>query len=400
MANHISHAALPYPVRGCRFTLPIPYLDADRTPTDPVTPDTELSQDGGAYADCTEEVTVIAGANGSAYLTLTGDELNAALVFLAAKVASGPKATLRTLAPQIRAILRAATATGGAAGSITLDADASQIDDYYNGCLIRTTGGTGGGGGLGSRDNQARLITDYLGATRVAVVSPNWEVTPDATTTFEVLQSEWAGHVLGTAIHQAHLPSQIDIANMGLVKLGDKQLLTFDDDTDHARVVRLTYDRIVDAVLRAHRWRFATRQATLALLAGTPTWRYTYRFQLPTDPFCLKVTRCSADTYTSPTPNQTVPVWELQGRELLANDSTVTIEYVARITDPAQWDSLFTEAVVERLAMEWAIPITQLPALRTQGFQAYQLKLAEARAHDGFEGTPEVVDDTLLLDGR
>src|SRR5262245_54379867 len=187
MANHISHAGLPYPLRGCRYTVPIPYLDADGDPQDPQTPDTEISKDGGPYEDCTEEVTVIPGANGSAYLTLTGDELNATLVFVAAKVAAGPKNTLLSLQPQVRALLRSGSAAGGDIGSIILDAGASQIDDYYNGCLIRTVNGAGGGGGLGKRDNQGRVIVDYFGATRTAIVTPEWEISPNATTGYELL---------------------------------------------------------------------------------------------------------------------------------------------------------------------------------------------------------------------
>lgn len=390
MANHVSHGALPYPIKGCRFTLLIPYVNATLDPTDPVTPDTEISQDGGAFADCTEEVTIIGGGNGFGYLTLTGDELNASLVALAAKVASGPKPTLDRLSPRVLPRLRAGTAAGGAAGSLTLDSGAVQKDDYYNGCVVRTTGGTGGGGGAGSRDNQARIITDYAGSTRVATVVPNWEVTPDATTTFEILQTDLAGHVLGTTAPTIDLPSQVDVANLALLKLGDIQITTFDDDTTHAKVVKLVYPRIVDTVLRAHRWRFAIRQAALAQLTGAPPWRYARRYQLPTDPFCLKVVRTSGDPDGEP--------WELQGRELLTDAATMSIEYVARIGDPQQWDALFLEALTERLAAELAIPITNTPAIRQTLMQTFLLKIQEARTHDGFEGTPEEQTATTLTD--
>lgn len=191
MANHISHAALPFPVKGCRFTIGIPYLDADGDPTDPTTPDTERSIDGGSYADCTEEVTTITGSNGSGYLTLTGDEMNGSLVFVAAKVASGPKATLATLYPRVLPVIFSGTATAGAAGSITLSATAPPlVDDLIVGCIIRTTGGTGGAGGSGSLGNQARVITDYAASTRVVTVSPNWETNPSSDTTYEVLLTD------------------------------------------------------------------------------------------------------------------------------------------------------------------------------------------------------------------
>ena len=192
MANSISHAALPYPVKGCRFTLLIPYLNKNGAPTDPTTPDTEHSIDGAAFGDCTEEVTTISGtATGTGYITLTGDELNGSAIAVAAKAASGPNTTLATLYPRVLAAVFSGTASAGAAGSITLVSPAPAVADLLIGCIVRTTGGTGGGGGSGSLNNQARVITAYT-AGRVASVTPNWETAPDATTTYEVLLAEAA----------------------------------------------------------------------------------------------------------------------------------------------------------------------------------------------------------------
>lgn len=184
MATHISHAALPYPVKNARYTLLVPYLDADGDPTDPTTPDTEVSQDGGAFADATEEVTTITGSNGAGFVTLTASEMNNSAVFVAFKVASGPKATLMTVYPRVLPILENGTAQAGAAGSITLASGAAGYD--LSGCIVRTTGGTGGGGA----NNQARVITAYNTSTKVATVVPNWETNPDATTTYDILVTE------------------------------------------------------------------------------------------------------------------------------------------------------------------------------------------------------------------
>ena len=75
--------------------------------------------------------------------------------------------------------IRVNTAQAGAAGTITLDAAASATDDFYNEAWVMIVSGTGAG--------QARLITDYVGATKVASVSPNWATTPDATSVFVIL---------------------------------------------------------------------------------------------------------------------------------------------------------------------------------------------------------------------
>lgn len=186
MANSASHAALPYPIKGARFTLLVPYLDADGDPTDPTTPDSEVSKDGAAFADCAEEVSTITGSNGVGYLTLSGAETDASMVALAFKVASGPKATLATLYPKKLVSITTGTLAAGSAGGGTL---ASAIAYDLAGCIIKTTGGTGGGG-TGGADNQARKIDTYTPSTGAFTVVPNWETVPDTTTTYDVMLPE------------------------------------------------------------------------------------------------------------------------------------------------------------------------------------------------------------------
>lgn len=63
-------------------------------------------------------------------------------------------------------------AQAGAATTVTLPATASAVNDYYNGGLAVVAAGTGAG--------QARVITDYVGSTKVASVSA-WATNPDTT---------------------------------------------------------------------------------------------------------------------------------------------------------------------------------------------------------------------------
>jgi hypothetical protein len=74
---------------------------------------------------------------------------------------------------------RGATAQAGAAGTITLDASASAANDFYNGQIIVLESGTGAG--------QARQVSSYVGATKVATVDTNWVTNPDVTTVFRIL---------------------------------------------------------------------------------------------------------------------------------------------------------------------------------------------------------------------
>lgn len=96
------------------------------------------------------------------------------------------QATFATDALDLFRFFRRNTATAGAAGSITLDAGASAVDDFYNGAMITLVGGTGA--------LQARPITDYNGTTKVATVAPNWATNPDNTSVFIIF-----GDVVGVA---------------------------------------------------------------------------------------------------------------------------------------------------------------------------------------------------------
>lgn len=79
---------------------------------------------------------------------------------------------------QTALIVQQGTAQAGAAGTLTLESGASATNDQYNGDILIITDGTGFG--------QARLISDYVGATKVASVSPNWTETPDNTSVYVV----------------------------------------------------------------------------------------------------------------------------------------------------------------------------------------------------------------------
>tara|TARA_R110000787_G_scaffold31316_2_gene83189 strand:- start:10703 stop:13156 length:2454 start_codon:yes stop_codon:yes gene_type:complete len=73
---------------------------------------------------------------------------------------------------------RAGTAQAGASSTITLDGSASAVNDIYNGASVTITGNTGSG--------QTRIISDYVGSSKVATVSVAWSTNPDSSSTFSV----------------------------------------------------------------------------------------------------------------------------------------------------------------------------------------------------------------------
>jgi hypothetical protein len=81
-----------------------------------------------------------------------------------------------------RTIREAGTAQAGASGTITLQAGATSITNAFERSYIYIISGTGSG--------QNREITAYNGTTKVATVSPNWGVNPDATSVYRIVTQE------------------------------------------------------------------------------------------------------------------------------------------------------------------------------------------------------------------
>jgi hypothetical protein len=141
-----------------------------------------VSIDGGTFADATNEVTLtkeVGAATDSAlgYITLTAAEMTGDNIMVQIKSANCVTALI-SLTPIRLVPVRESTAADGANGTVTLDAGASAVDDYYNGMVIRTNAGTGPG--------QVRLITNYVGSTKIASVAPNWATNPSSDTTYTI----------------------------------------------------------------------------------------------------------------------------------------------------------------------------------------------------------------------
>lgn len=193
--------------------------------TDNATEITAINADGGsgagAFLNTTDSQEAIRDRGDAAWITATGfSTLDAAGVRSAVGLTSANLDTQLDALPtaaenadavwdeatsghvasgsfgQAHGIIRAGTAQAGAATTITLDASASATNDFYNNTLLVITGGTGAG--------QARFITDYAGATKVATVD-TWITNPSSDSIFVILPFG--------AIPGASAPTASDVAD-------------------------------------------------------------------------------------------------------------------------------------------------------------------------------------------
>lgn len=183
--------------------------------------------------------------------------------------------------------------------------------------------------------------------------------------------------------------SQTEVANIALTELGTDLIVSLEDAVKAAILIKTNWNNLLDAVTRAYPWNFARTRKTLSPDATAPEGDdWTYQFTLP--PESLRVLK------TDLTDEQ----WVIEGRKLLCNTDTVTIQYLQRVDDVTRWDACFVQAYAARLAHLLAYPLVQSAALKDSMWTTYKQKLSEARSIDAQEGRLDEVEANLWIESR
>jgi hypothetical protein len=198
------------------------------------------------------------------------------------------------------------------------------------------------------------------------------------------------------------MTSQVDIANRALTKLGASRIISFGDDNKQSRAILSMFDIVRDAELRSHIWSFSVKRESLPALASTPSWGFSYEYQMPSDSLRLLMVN---DIYNGPSMedyrNQPVADYSLEGNKILANFAApLKIRYVSRVADTTQWDSMFVEAFACRLAMELAEDLTQSNTKREMAQNEYMAALRGAIRASSVEQPAQALPDNSWLLSR
>tara|TARA_R100001510_G_C7620726_1_gene181689 strand:+ start:418 stop:999 length:582 start_codon:yes stop_codon:yes gene_type:complete len=170
------------------------------------------------------------------------------------------------------------------------------------------------------------------------------------------------------------MASVVDICNGALNQLGASTILTLTEDSKNARLLNARYTQVRDSLFRNHPWNCLQKRVELAVSAATPAWGFSSQFTLPTD--CLRLLRIL--DYDSD--------HKVEGRKILTDASSMKILYVARITDPNEYDELLRETLSAALAADIAYAITSSNPVAVNMYNLYKEKLKEARFVDATEG--------------
>jgi len=192
------------------------------------------------------------------------------------------------------------------------------------------------------------------------------------------------------------MSSKIEICNMALARLGSgssTRIVSMTDNTLAANTCNSMFDIIAERAMMQGAWTSTVRRVNLALLTTTPAFGYTYAFQLPVDPKCLKVLDVDEDT-----PNFTEYV--VEGDQLLCNYNTLKIRYIARLTDPEDFDPMLTEAVETLLASYLALVLSGNKDVAKELKQEFRAIVERNLAMNHQQGSVKRIQSNDLIEVR
>ncbi|CCV07988.1 conserved hypothetical protein [Mesorhizobium metallidurans STM 2683] len=166
----------------------------------------------------------------------------------------------------------------------------------------------------------------------------------------------------------------LDIANMVLAVLDEAPIDSLDQDVKAARLLNLHSDLTREAELTKHAWVFAILSAFVAGAdTGSGDCTLNFAYELPAD--CLRPLPLTHNGEPDGVPIS----WRQQAGLIYCDQpGPRLIRYIANLTDPNDWDALFTEVLVAALAIKIAHPLTHKTGMIDIARSAYDRALDAA----------------------
>lgn len=197
------------------------------------------------------------------------------------------------------------------------------------------------------------------------------------------------------------MASRIEWANRALSKIGEKRIISLDNNTPQGALLNSMFDIVLDGELRDRKWSFSIKRASLPSDVTAPLFGYAAQYQLPED--CLRVLSIlNFDVGPDLSDYRTFPtqLYVIEGRKLLYGRPTgspptvpMPIRYIARQPDTTLWDPSFGDAFSCRLAAEVAEQLTQSSEKRKLAWDEYHMSVRRAIRANAIELPSDYVSD-------
>lgn len=181
---------------------------------------------------------------------------------------------------------------------------------------------------------------------------------------------------------------------MALIKVGRNKVTDIDSPTtNEEKIINAIFDLIADEVMASGSWTSCQKRASLTSTGTTPSFEYSYEYQLPTSPKCLKVLAV----------NEEVPgdiSYVIEGDKLLTNSSTCKIRYCQRVSNTDSWNQYLSTAFVARLTAELCLILTGSEQKADKFYLKYKDVKDQMLALDNQQGSQQYTSSSDLSDLR
>ena len=191
------------------------------------------------------------------------------------------------------------------------------------------------------------------------------------------------------------MASIVNICNSSLNLLGASTISALTEDTKNARLCNQRYEPVRNRVFRSHNWNCLIKRVQLAANSTDPVVEYAKSYALPSD--CLRVLKIHNGTTDSIASNLD---YKIEGRNLVTDQTTVYLVYIALDTDPNNYDSCLREAISHQLAADLAYAITNNATLANNYMARADERLREARFIDASENSLGSIESNEFTDAR
>ena len=191
------------------------------------------------------------------------------------------------------------------------------------------------------------------------------------------------------------MASVVNMCNSSLNLLGASTITALTDDTKNARLCNQRYEPVRNRVFRSHAWNCLHKRVQLAQNSTAPVVEYDHAYALPSD--CLRVLKIHNGTTDS---IATALDYKLEGRNIVTDQDTIFLIYIALDTDPNNYDTYLREAISHQLAADLCYAITNNAALANNYMARADERLREARFIDATENSLGVIEANEFTDAR
>ena len=191
------------------------------------------------------------------------------------------------------------------------------------------------------------------------------------------------------------MASVVDMCNSALNLLGASTISALTDDSKNARLCNQRYEPVRNRVFRSHAWNCLHKRVQLAQNSTAPVVEYSNAYALPSD--CLRVLKVHNGTTDS---IASAIDYKLEGRNIVTDEGTIFLIYIALDTDPNNYDTYLQESISHQLAADLAYAVTNNATLADKYMTRADERLREARFIDATENSLGTIESSEFTDAR